>query len=91
MQWGLRSCESAHILKTRRTGTCTSRDFGVKVAPELFDAKFTICVTFPDKPGEGSIQVIGLNIYQQIGYWVFFNTERKHRVCEDADSEGAYN
>jgi hypothetical protein len=38
------------------------------MAPEFFDAKLIICITFPDKPGEGSMQVIGFKIWLSIGY-----------------------
>jgi hypothetical protein len=34
-----------------------SHHFDVKLAPEFLDAKLIICITFPDKPGEGSTQV----------------------------------
>jgi hypothetical protein len=42
--------------------------FDVKLVPEFSDAKFIICITFPDKPGEGSTQVIGFKILLRIGY-----------------------
>jgi hypothetical protein len=42
--------------------------FDVKLAPEFFDAKLIVCITFPDKPGEGSTQVIGFKIWARIGY-----------------------
>jgi hypothetical protein len=32
-----------------------NRHFDVKLAPEFSDAKLIICITFPDKPGEGSM------------------------------------
>jgi hypothetical protein len=44
----------------------SSRTFGVKLAPEFFDAELIICVTFLDKPGEGSTQVTGFKIWQRI-------------------------
>jgi hypothetical protein len=42
--------------------------FDVKLAPEFFDAKLVICITFPDKPGESSTQVTGFKIWPWIGY-----------------------
>jgi hypothetical protein len=42
--------------------------FDVKLAPEFFGAKLIICITFPDKPEEGSAQVRGFKIWLQIGY-----------------------
>jgi hypothetical protein len=42
--------------------------FDIKLAPEFFDAALIILVTFPDKPGEGSTQVMGFKIWPQIGY-----------------------
>jgi hypothetical protein len=39
-----------------------SRHFDVKLAPEFFDARLIICITFPEKPGESSTQVIGFKI-----------------------------
>jgi hypothetical protein len=41
--------------------------FDVKLAPEFFDAKLIICITFSDKPG-GLMQVISFKIWLQIGY-----------------------
>jgi hypothetical protein len=32
--------------------------FDVKLVPEFFDAAFIICITFPDNPEEGSVQVL---------------------------------
>jgi hypothetical protein len=55
--WGLRSCKSPRITKTYNN-SC----FDVKLAPEFFDAKLIICITFPDKPGEGSMLVTGFKI-----------------------------
>jgi hypothetical protein len=37
-----------------------NRHFDVKLPPEFFDAKLIICITFPDKPGEGSTQAQAL-------------------------------
>jgi hypothetical protein len=45
-----------------------NRHFGVRVAPEFSDAKLIICITFPDKPEEGSTQVIGFKIWPPIRY-----------------------
>jgi hypothetical protein len=33
--------------------TYHNRHFDVKLAPEFFDVKLIICITFPDEPGEG--------------------------------------
>jgi hypothetical protein len=33
--------------------------FDVKLVPEFLDAALIICITFPDNPEEGSVQVIG--------------------------------
>jgi hypothetical protein len=41
----------------------------VKLATEFFDFKLIICITSPDKPGEGSTQLIGFKIWPRIGYW----------------------
>jgi hypothetical protein len=38
------------------------------LVPEFFDAKHIICITFPDYPGEGSVQVRGFKIWPGIGY-----------------------
>jgi hypothetical protein len=46
--------------------TYNNRHFDVKLAPEFFDASFIICITFPDKPGEGSTQVIVFKIWRRI-------------------------
>jgi hypothetical protein len=45
-----------------------NRNFDVKLAAEFFDDKLIICITFPDKPGEGSTQVIGFKICLRMGY-----------------------
>jgi hypothetical protein len=45
-------------VKTRKAGTHNNRHFGIKLAPEFFDAKFIICIKFPDKSKEGLTQVI---------------------------------
>jgi hypothetical protein len=42
--------------------TYNNRHFYVKLGPEFFDATLIICITFPDKPGEGSSRVTGFNI-----------------------------
>lgn len=42
-----------------------------KLAPELFDAKFIIRITFPDKPGEVSKQVIIFKIWPRMEYLCF--------------------
>jgi hypothetical protein len=34
-----------------------SHHFDVKLMPELFDAKLIICITFPDKHGEGLMRI----------------------------------
>jgi hypothetical protein len=47
--------------------TYNNSHFDVQLAPELFDAKLTIYITFPDKSGEGSTQIIGFKIWQHIG------------------------
>jgi hypothetical protein len=39
-----------------------NRHFDVKLAPEFFHAKLIICMTFPDKPGDGLTQVIRFKI-----------------------------
>jgi hypothetical protein len=49
-------------------GTYNNRHFDVKLAPEFSDAKVTICIAFPDKPGEVSKQVIGFKIWPRMGY-----------------------
>jgi hypothetical protein len=33
--------------------------FLLKLAPEFFDAKLIICITFPDKPGDILMWVLG--------------------------------
>jgi hypothetical protein len=50
----LRSCESPRISKTHKTGNYNNLHFYVKLEPEFFYASLVICITFPDKPGEGS-------------------------------------
>jgi hypothetical protein len=42
--------------------------FDVKLAPEFFDAKLIVCITFPDKPEQGSTRLIGFEIWPRIGY-----------------------
>jgi hypothetical protein len=37
--------------------------FDVKLVPEFFNAKFTICIKFTDKPGN-LLQVTGFKIWQ---------------------------
>jgi hypothetical protein len=49
-------------------GNVYNRHFDVKLAPEFFDAKLIICITFPDKRGEVSTQVIGFKICPCVGY-----------------------
>jgi hypothetical protein len=39
-----------------------------EVKREFFDAKLIICITFLDKPGEGSTQLIGFKIWPRIRY-----------------------
>jgi hypothetical protein len=39
-----------------------NRHFDVTLVPEFFDAKLIICITFPDKPGEVLMLVIGIKI-----------------------------
>jgi hypothetical protein len=48
--------------------TYNNRHFYVKLAPEFFDTKSIICITFPDKPGEGLTQVTGFKICPRTGY-----------------------
>jgi hypothetical protein len=48
--------------------TYKKHHFDVKLAPEFFDDKLIICITFPDKPGEGSTQVISFKILPRIRY-----------------------
>jgi hypothetical protein len=48
--------------------TFNDRHFDVKLAPEFFDAKLIICITFPDKSGESSTQITGFKIWPWIGY-----------------------
>jgi hypothetical protein len=45
------------VLKRVKRETHNNRHFGIKLAPEFFDAKFIICIKFPDKPKEGLTQV----------------------------------
>jgi hypothetical protein len=42
------------------------RQFDGKVLPEFSDAEIGICITFPDKPGEGSTQVISFKFWPLI-------------------------
>jgi hypothetical protein len=42
--------------------------FHVKLAQEFSGAKLIICITFPNKPGEVLMQVIGFKIWPWIGY-----------------------
>jgi hypothetical protein len=68
--------------------TYNNRHFDVKLAPEFFDGKLIICITFPDKPEEGSKQVIGFKIWPRIGYIdAPHDTEIKQRICEIAYNE----
>jgi hypothetical protein len=40
-----------------------------KLATVCFDSKLTICIKFPDKPGEVSTQVVvGFKIWPRMGY-----------------------
>jgi hypothetical protein len=48
--------------------TYNNRHFDVKLAPEFFDARLIICITFPDGPGEVSIQVISFKIWSLLEY-----------------------
>jgi hypothetical protein len=48
---------------------CNNSHIIVKLAPELFDAKLTIYITFHDMPGEGSTQVTDFKVCPQIGNW----------------------
>jgi hypothetical protein len=64
---GLRSCESPHITRTGKTGNA-QQPFVVKLAPEFFDARIIICITFSDKFGEGSKQVTDFKIRLRMGY-----------------------
>jgi hypothetical protein len=50
--------KSAHIYKHIKQEMYNNHHFHVKLGPEFFDAKLIICITFPDKPGEGLMQVI---------------------------------
>jgi hypothetical protein len=45
-----------------------NNNFDIKLEPEFFDATLMICITFPDKLGEGSMQVISFKILPVIGY-----------------------
>jgi hypothetical protein len=47
---------------------CAKQDMYDNLMPEFFDAKLIVCITFPDKPGEDLMQVIGFKIWQQIEY-----------------------
>jgi hypothetical protein len=47
-------------------GKHINHHFDVKLAPEFCDAKLIICITFLDKPGEGSMQVTGYKIWPHI-------------------------
>jgi hypothetical protein len=47
------------------------------MAPEFFDAKLIICITFPDKAGEVLMQVIGFKVWIQTGYCAPHDNEIK--------------
>jgi hypothetical protein len=59
--------------------------------PEFFVAKFIICNMFPDKPGEGLMQVTGFKI------WHGYNTDAPHDdkvklwICKNVNSKSTYN
>lgn len=71
--------------------TCNSRPFDVKLAPHFFDAKFIICVAFPDRSVGVSAQVLGFQKLPRIGYLCFTwywhktagsqNTYNENRLC----------
>jgi hypothetical protein len=63
----------------------------VKLVPEFFDAKLIICITFPDKPGDGSMQVIGSKFWLWICIDAPHNTEIKPWICENMDSKSTCN
>jgi hypothetical protein len=63
-----RSCETREYRKRIKRETCNNRHFDVELAPEFFDTQLTICITVPDKSGEGSMQVTDFKIWQRIGY-----------------------
>jgi hypothetical protein len=48
--------------------TRNNLQFHIKLKPELSDGKLTICSTSPDKPEEGSTQVMGLKIWLRMEY-----------------------
>jgi hypothetical protein len=39
-----------------------------KRSSAVLDAKLFICITFPDKPGEVSMQIIGFKTWLRVGY-----------------------
>jgi hypothetical protein len=57
-----------HIIKTRKMRKCNNRHVDTKLAPKSSDANLNICITFRDKPGEGSTQLNSLGIWPRLGY-----------------------
>jgi hypothetical protein len=62
----------------------------VKMAPQFFDAKL-IRIKFSDKPGEGSTRVKAFKTCRGEETDAPHNTETKPRLCENTESENAYN
>jgi hypothetical protein len=66
---GLRPCEWQRATKSPKCETYKNSHFNLQLAPELFDAIFIACITFPEKSEEGSLQLIGFKIWSRTGYW----------------------
>jgi hypothetical protein len=65
---GLSICVSPLRSKKRKPEKkYNNRHFDAKLAPEYFDAELTICIAFPDKRGEGSMQETSFKMWLQIG------------------------
>jgi hypothetical protein len=87
MTFVLRGCRvpaNRRVYRKRvRKETRNNRHFDVKLAPEFCDTKPIICITFPDKPGKVSTQIIGRGYYIDDPH----NTEIKLRIQESAYDE----
>jgi hypothetical protein len=71
---GLHPCKLLQLLKTCKMRKSTNHHFYVKLAPEFCDAKLIICITFLDKPQEGSMLVnrlynLAIECWSSSQYW----------------------
>jgi hypothetical protein len=69
LYWGLRFCESPLITNSLKTENVAIPILNIKLTPEYLVRKITICITFPEKPGEVVARVIGFIIWPRIRHW----------------------